>query len=183
MTRGGVKNKIYFGSMVLLVMCVSMFGYVFKKLSASNQVLIEQLNVSKKEEAKLKDEQESFIRAQNDLAKLARESIKPQNFFSQDISLVKEIERLEQIAGNVGVTMTLTGISGTLKTATKATTRSEIYQIPYNLRLEGSLDGVVAFMEYLENLEYITSVGTVGLSTSDNLSVIANLTANFYLTK
>ena len=177
------KNKIYFAVFVWLILCFVMFGWIFKRLSASNQLLLDNIMALKIEEATLKAEKESFIAGKNDLERLSAQKIQPENFFSRDITLVNELRRLEQIANDLGITMGLSGISGTLKSASKAKTKAEIFQIPYSIGLNGPLSKVVSFIEYLENLEYITSINKAGVSAADKGNINAGLTATFYLKK
>ena len=173
------KNKIYMAVFFWLVASGVMFGYLFDKFGSSNQTLIEEMSSLKKQEAMLQAEKQSFIEAQNDLSQIENAKLKPEQFFSQDITLVNEIRRLESIARDIGVEMELTGISGTLKNATKAGTKSEIYQIPYVISLKGPLSKAVAFMEYLENLEFITKTGQVNFSAAGKGEV--NVTFNSFL--
>lgn len=177
------KNKIYFAVFAWLILCFVMLGWIFKRLDASNQLLLDKIMALKTEEATLKAEKESFIAGKNDLERLSAQKIQPENFFSRDITLVNELRRLEQIASDLGVSMSLSGISGTLKSATRAKTQTEIFQIPYGIGLGGPLPKVVSFMEFLENLEYITSISKATVSAADKGSVNASLTATFYLKK
>lgn len=177
------KNKIYLVVFVWIILSLAISYFVFKKLGASNQTVLDEIGVLKKDEARLEAERQSFLQAKDDLEKLAAEKIQPENFFSQDITLVNEIRRLEKLAQDLGLKLTLSGISGTLKTATKAGTNSEIFQIPYSIQVQGNLDKVVSFLEYLENLEYITAVNVGTLSAADGQAVNASFNAAFYLKK
>jgi len=181
--QNSTKNKIYFAIFIWLLISFLMFGWVFKRMNASNKSLLDTLMTLKIDEAKLQAEKASFIAAQKDLERLSLQKIQPETFFSQDVTLVNELRRLESIAADLGITMNLGGISGTLKTAAKAKTKSQIFQIPYSIGLVGPLAKVVSFMEYLENLEYINTVSMVNISGSDQENISANFTAAFYLKK
>ena len=79
--------------------------------------------------------------------------------------------------------MQLSGVSGTINTAPKAKTTTALVVIPYSISLSGSLQDVLNFIETLENLSFITNVGSVSIAAADSGSVSAGLTANFYLRK
>lgn len=177
------KNKIYMAVFFWLLGSGIMFGYLFKKIDSSNQTLIQEMSGLKRQEANLEAEKKSFIEAQNDLGQIENEKLKPEQFFSQDVTLVNEIRRLESIARDIGIEMELSGISGTLKNATKAGAKSEIFQIPYIISLKGPLSKVVAFMEYMENLEFITKTGQVNLSAAGKGEVNVTFNSFLYLKK
>ncbi|MEK7618486.1 MAG: hypothetical protein AAB410_05070 [Patescibacteria group bacterium] len=177
------KNKIYFAIFVWAVLCFACFGFIFKKLNASNIASLDRIAVLKKERSELEAEKASFLQGKNDLEKLSLQAIQPESFFSRDITLVNEIRRLEQISRDLNLIMNLSGVSGTLKSAKRAATKAEIYQIPFTISAQGSQANIVSFMEYLENLEFLTSVGTVSISSASEGKINTTFTASFYLKK
>ncbi|KXK30246.1 MAG: hypothetical protein UZ12_BCD005000603 [Bacteroidetes bacterium OLB12] len=182
--RNSEKNKIYFAVFIWLALCLAAFGFLFKKLNASNIVALEEITALKKQKGVLEAEKESYTLAKNDLQKLSAEKIQPENFFSRDITLVNEIRRLEGIAKDLKIDMNLSGVAGTLRTLRPAGgVKSEIFQIPFTMNVKGSLASVVSFMEYLENLEFLTSVNNVNISSAGQGGVNANFSAVFYLKK
>ncbi len=172
--KNSAKNKIFLGIFVWLILCFIMFGWVFKKFRLSNQVILESLAVLKKEEAILEAERQSFLQARNDLDKLSKAALQPTDFFSKDITL-------ENIAKDLSVQMNLSGVSGTTKSGQAAGTKTDMIRIPFSLSLQGSLANVVSFMEYLENLEFITPVQTVSINSGGVNNVAAALSASFYV--
>lgn len=181
--NNSAKNKIYFAIFVWAVLAFACFGFVFKKLTASNIASLDRIAVLKKEQSELEAEKASFLQGKHDLEKLSLQAIQPESFFSRDITLVNEIRRLEQIARDLNLVMNLSGVSGTLKSAKRAPTKAEIYQIPFTINVQGSQANVVSFMEYLENLEFLTSVGTVAISSAAEGAINTTFTASFYLKK
>ena len=181
--RGSAKNKIFFYLFVWVVLCSGMFFWVFKNMTVSNQASLDETMTLKKEEALLEAQKQSFIQAKNDLAKLKSYEIQPEDFFSKDVTLVNEIRRLEAVSQTLSLNTTFSGISGTLKTAVKAPTKSSIVKIPFNINTKGTLANTVAFMEYLENLEFMTSVNLASVSSAGEGEVNASFSAAFYLKK
>ncbi|MBI3231837.1 MAG: hypothetical protein HYZ51_02015 [Candidatus Doudnabacteria bacterium] len=181
--NNSAKSKIYFAVFVWAALSFVMFGLIFKKLNASNFESLERIRALKKEQAILEVEKASFLQGKNDLEQLSSESIQPGDFFSKDITLVNEIRRLENIARDLNIQMNLSGISGTLKSAKRAGTKAEIYQIPFTISAQGPLASIVSFMEYLENLEFLTSVNAVSISLAGEGKVSAMFSASFYLKK
>lgn len=181
--QSSIKNNIYFAIFSWLLIIAVFLGYAFKKIESSNHARLEELRLLKMEEARLQAEKQSYELAKNDLASITLKELQPEDFFSQDVTLVNEIRRLEKIAQDLGVEMGLSGISGTLKTAWKHTGASEIYLIPFNVSLSGSLADIVSFMEYFENLEFITSVGSANFSSAGSGKLNASFAAGFYIRK
>jgi len=182
--RNSVKSKIYLAIFIWLVFCFVAFGFLFKKLNASSAAALDEITLLKRQKALLEAEKASYIQAKNDLEKLSDEKIQPENFFSRDITLVNEIRRLEGIAGELKIDMSLAGVAGTLKSLRPAVgIKSGIYQIPFIIHTKGSLAATVSFMEYLENLEFLTSVNTAAISSGGANGVNSTLTAAFYLKK
>jgi Tfp pilus assembly protein PilO len=128
----------------------------------------------------LKAQDASYRQSQKDLKDMAAQQYQPDNFFSQDITLVKEIEELEALGQTSGVTLTLNGISGTINTVPKAKAQGELFTVPYSISVSGPYNKVVDFIETLENLDFITPLGTLSLSSSGG-TVSASMSASFYI--
>jgi len=181
MNKFSAKNKIYVAAAVWLISCGLMFGYFFKILARSNESAVVEILQQKKDLASLQAERDSFERARSDLKMLAGEAYQPEAFFSRDITLVKEIEVLENLGKQLDVKLSLSGLSGTTKTAPKAKTQGAIVIVPYNIILQGSFEKIVDFIETLENLDFITNIGGLSLSAGSGGTVTLNFTSNFYL--
>ena len=183
MHKVSVKNKLISACLVWVVLCFIMFGFVFPKQQKNSLSIITQLKDLKSQQLVLEAEKNNYLEAKNDLDKLVKAEIAPKDFFSKNITLVSEIKKLENLASELGIKLTLSGISGTLQSATRAKTVSEIFSIPYTINLEGPLDKTISYIEYLENLEFINSIGQMDISAGDKGVVLVNLSANFYIIK
>lgn len=181
MNKFPAKNKIILTTFFWLVFCCAMVFYGFKIVETGNTQLLFQISEAKKEQGFLKAERDSFVLAQKDLENLKAEKLQPENFFSQDTSLVNELEFLENLQNELGVKISVSGVSGTSKTAAKAKTQSEIVTIPYSINVTGSFSRVVDFIEVLENLPFASSVNSLSFSVADQNQVNASIGASFYL--
>lgn len=181
--RLSAKNKIIIIGILLVVLSLLNFTYFFKILDASNQKILDSMAKDKKGLAVLLAEQQSEAQAQYDLQELAKKPLQPEDFFSRDITLVNEIKILENLEEKLGVKMSLSGVSGTIKSAAPANTVTPLVVIPYNIGVTGSLNRVVDFIETLENLNFVTNVSNISLSSADQGNVSAGMTASFYLRK
>jgi hypothetical protein len=176
------KNKIIIALIIWLAASAFVFAYLFKMFDQANQDIIGKIAEQKKQLFALQAQQESFKLAQQDLKNLANKPVQPDNFFSQDVTLVKEIMTLENLGEKLNVNFSLNGLSGTIKNAPKVTSLSGLVSVPYGISLNGSFPRVVDFIETMENLNFITHLTSLNMSASgDNVS--ANLTAIFYLRK
>ncbi len=177
------KNKIYVGVAVWVVACASMFMYFFHILDNSNQLLVSNIGDKRHILSVIKAERDSYQKAKKDLQELQSKPIQPDSFFSKDVTLVNEIRTIEQLGKDLDVAVTLTGVSGTAQSAAKAKTSSSLAAIPCNLTVVGDFSHTVAFVESLENLDFITNVSTVNVSGAANSKVNITLGANFYIKK
>jgi Tfp pilus assembly protein PilO len=178
------KTKIYLWFAVWAALTGLVLGYVFKGMDQANQNILAEISKAQAEKGVLAAERDSYNQAKQDLAAMQKKNLQPQDFFSQDVTLVAEIKTLEALGEKLNVTFDLSGLSGTVKTVPKANTLSAILAVPYSISLKGTFGNVVAFIETMENLDFITTLNSVSLaagSGKDSDLVIANLTANFYL--
>ncbi len=177
------KNRILILCAVWLIFSLLMFMYGFKIFDEANQKTLDSMADDRKNLAILENENLSFKQTQADLQKMAGEALQPQDFFSQDISLVKELQVLENLAGKYAVDMQLSGVAGTIDSLPQAPTQTSLAVVPFGISLRGDLGSVVNFIENLENLGFITNVNGLTISSGDKNVVSVNLSANFYLRK
>lgn len=175
------KYKTYAAAVAWLALCAVMFSYAFGILDSSNRRIVSQITEQQKSLTALQAERDSYIKAQADVAKMKSLSIQPQDFFNKDITLVKEIETLENWSKLLGVTLNLSGLSGTIKTAPKVKSLTEIFSLPYSISLSGPYTQVVNFLEVLEHLPFITNISNLNLSGATGDAVNASFAASFYL--
>ncbi len=180
MNKFSAKNKIIVLLIAWLAVIFVMVSYVFKILDNANNTALDNMSQDRQNLAVVQAEDQSFKQAQSDLKKLAEQPLQPADFFSRDITLVKELEILENLQQKYGVQMDLSGVSGTVNNLTPAPTKSQIVVAPYGISLTGSLVQVTNFIEALENVSFVTDINGLTISLSQN-TVAANLSANFYL--
>lgn len=176
-------TKIYLTLVIWLGLCVFMFVYGFNILGGSN--LAAQANISREKSQllALQAQQQSYILSQKDLQQMQAKNIQPDDFFSVDITLVKEIETLESLGKSLGVQLTLGGISGTISTLPTGKAEEELYILPYSIGVSGSLGKTVDFIETLENLGFITTLNSLSIASMPDGNVNATMSANFYIRK
>lgn len=180
MPNMSAKNKIYIVACAWLVLCAAMFLYLFKILDEKNLAAIDAISGQQKELAQLEAEESSFKKAKSDLAKFATETYQPRDLFSRDITLVNQLRILEALAQKLNVKISLSGVSGTVKTVPKTTISGEVLYVPYSMGINGSFANVLSFLESLENLSFVTDIGVLNLSGTGN-NISAGFSANFYL--
>jgi hypothetical protein len=160
-----------------------MFLNFFKIMDGQNQVLLDSMAKDRQSLLVLEAQDQSFKQAQGDLDKMAAQPLQPNNFFSKDINFVIEIQTLENLSQKYGVTMQLGGVSGTVNSAPKATTASNIALIPYSIVLSGTLQQCVNFIENLENLSFASPVNAISVSAGTQGQINVSLASDFYLLK
>ncbi len=181
MQKYSFNYKIYLAAAVWLILCALMYFYFFGLFDKSTNAILDNIWKQSKELKLLKAEQDSYRLAKEDLEKINTKSLKPEDFFSKDITLVKEIKVLETLGDKYGVDMGFSGVSGIANAAPKAKTISDIAIVPYSISLQGTFANVVNAIEALENLDFITNLSALSASTGlgDNINV--SLNASFYL--
>src|SRR6266404_494000 len=157
MKNFSARNKIIVLSLVWLGLSASMFLYFFNILDSSNSATVLAMAKQQQELLFLQAQDQSYQQAKLDLRKLAQESIQPGDFFSQDITLVKEIETLESLGQKLNLQMQISGVGGTVKSAPKAKTITSLATIPYSISLNGDFASAVGFIETLEHLSFISN--------------------------
>lgn len=175
-----IRTKIYLTVMLWLALCAGMFLYGFKILDQSNRTALTQISKKKDQLLALQAEDKNYRLALQDLDEIKNKPIQPQDFFSEDITLVKQLEFLENLGNVRGVSLTLSGISGTIETVPKAATVSPLYAIPVTISLSGPFSKVVDSIENLENLGFAISLNSLNLSNSGG-TVNAGLNASLYI--
>lgn len=175
------KNKIYVLVATWVVGIALLFLYGFPILDASNETLVNKHAEQQRSLATLQAEVESFKQAQSELDKVVKQKYSPEDLFSQDVSLVQELRTLEELGQKHSVTVSIGGLSGTLKSAQKAKTLSEVFMVPYSLSISGPYENTIAFLEHIEHLRFITTVNSLSMSAISDNEVSLNLNAVFYL--
>jgi Tfp pilus assembly protein PilO len=183
MKKTPAKNKIILLLLVWLILSVAMFMYFFKLLDGQNRATLDSMAQERKDLAALQAQDASFKQAQADLQELAGKPLQPENFFTKDISLVNEIQTLENLAVKYNVKMQISGVAGTIASLSNAGTVTPIGAVPYGINLTGDFFQVVNFIESLEHLSFITNPTNISIGAAEGGNVVASMTANFYLRK
>jgi Tfp pilus assembly protein PilO len=181
MKTTSAKTKIYATLGLWILLCVSMLGYFFGILDKGNQESVNVINTQNRELKSWLAERDSYKAALADLAAMQKQAYQPDDFFGKDVTLVNEIKILQDWATRLGLTLVLSGISGTVQAAPKAQTSTNLATIPFGVSLQGPFDKTLAYLEVLENLSFVVSIHSVSISTVSANSVSMSLNANFYL--
>lgn len=176
------RLKIYVVVGAFIVLALAMFLLVFKSLQSRNAVLSADVADKRQSLEQLLQEQRSFEQGIQDLENLKTRPFQPENLFSRDTRVVKEIQILEDLSKIYSLDMVLQ-ISGTAKEAQKVKSTSELLSVPYTMEITGPFDKVLAFLDSSENLSFISPVKTLNITALEDGGVKATLTADFYLKK
>src|SRR5579872_3671484 len=107
-----IQSKIFLTVVVWLALCGGMFLYGFKVLDGSNRAALADISKQKNQMLSLQAAAESYRLSQKDVQDMAKNNPQPIDFFSSDVTLVKEIETIENLAVARHVVLTLGGIGG-----------------------------------------------------------------------
>jgi hypothetical protein len=183
MTPLSYKYRIYIAVTLFAIFAIGLFLFGYDIFGNRNAVLAQALTAKTKEYDELEQEQRSFELGQRDLKTLESKPFQPDELFSKDTKVVKEIKTLETIAAEQGIDFKLQ-VSGTSKDAKKVEkTKRELFAVPYTVTLEGSYEAVMKFMESIEHLNFATHVTGVSINALKGDQVRAVLTAQFYIKK
>jgi Tfp pilus assembly protein PilO len=178
------KNKIIVSTTLLIVTYLALFGYVFPMVDKKNEAQIAKVTEKKTEYQNLLSEKKSFELGQRDLKLIASKAYQPKDLFNTDKFLVNAVEQLEQAArlSDVSFALQVAGKTDSI-TAKGQKTASGLVIIPYSMDVKGSFGNVVAFMERLEHMPFITHSQGVDLSNQPNNQVGALIKAQFFIRK
>jgi hypothetical protein len=163
-----------------MIAAVLFFG-VYGNMNTRNQALAEQAAKKNKEYEEVLAEQKSYELGKRDIETLQIKPVHPNELFSQDTKVVKEIQVLESLAKNLGLNLTLR-VSGSAKTAPKLTkATSQIQAVPNSLIVEGPFDKIINFVESVERAPFIAPVKNLAITALPSGSLRAILYPEFYI--
>lgn len=182
-----LQAKIYSYVLALLAVSAFAFFYLFPMLANG---LIQLQNTHKDQLSKIKslDEQVKALQAmQRNLDDIAKMPVQPKDLFapySADVTLVDEIQSLENSAVKTNNTMKIT-INGSAQGAQPYPSASGLVSIPYIINLNGTYPQTVRFLEYLENSFFISPVQQITISRNGDKAGTVNtkITTMFFLQK
>lgn len=158
-----------------------MFTYGYGILEGRNQARLDLVNQKNLELEVLKKEQLTFEQGKKDLATLTEKPYPPQDLFSKDTKVVKEIKILEDLAKSHSLNFSLT-VSGTTKMATKVVGVSgELFFIPYIITVDGAFNNIQKFIEAAEHSSFVTETQQVAITSASEGKARAVLNSVFYL--
>lgn len=180
----GIKQKIYFNTIISILLLGAMFGYIFPKMSKS---LVDLQNSHQSQIIKLKqlnEQAKSLSKMNEDLQAVAAMSIKPADFFTSDATLVNEIKTMEEVAAKTKSVMTLS-ISGTADKALAVSSASGLSQVPYAVTLKTTFPDLIRFIKYMENRYFISPISGLNISGDEDKQggVSATILSSFYIYK
>lgn len=175
-------SKIYIAAVVWLALSGAVFGLIFPKMARS---LVDLQQSHQKQITELNSLQEQALglqKMENDLSQADAQPVKLGSFFTADINLVREVQRLEDISQKTSMAESLT-ISGTADKAAAVQSASGLYQVPYTLSLKGSFPSFVRYLQYLENSYFISPVNGLTINYAGKGQIDATVLANFLIHK
>jgi Tfp pilus assembly protein PilO len=175
------KYKMYSLIAVVLVLALLFFFWLYPMMNAKNQVLADEARAKNKEYTDVLAEQQSYELGKKDLQTLKNKQVQPEELFSQDTKLVKEIEALEQLAQRLGLKFSLQ-VSGSAKNAPKLTkATAQLNSVPYTMNVEGEFDKVIQFTQSLEHMQFVTQAKVVNVIALSLSQVRLTMNAEFYI--
>lgn len=145
------------------VFAAIMFTYGYGILESSNADKLGVVTKLSLEMQGLKKEQIIFEQGKKDIATLSEKIFPPQDLFSKDTKVVKEIKILEELAKQNGLEFDLQ-ISGSTKTATKVPgITGELYLVPYSVTITGSFNNIQKYIEAAEHTSFINQTQDISI--------------------
>jgi hypothetical protein len=175
------KYKIYALLAAIVAASLIFFVFIYGWMNQRNQAMADSTAAKNQEYAEAVAEQHSYELGKQDLITLQSKSLQPDDLFSQDTKVVKEIKTLETLAHALGIEFTLQ-VSGTAKTAPKlAKATGQIHVVPYTIVLEGDFEKIVNFIETAEHLNFVTQTKAFTITALDSGATRAALSSEFYI--
>lgn len=177
--NGKLKIIILVAGFAVFLVLMFLFGYGI--MGGKNEVLADSYTQRRIELEVLQREQKNFEEGKKELAKLEQAVYPPDELFSRDTKVVKEIKQLEEAAKLYELQMKIS-ISGTTKSATKVPTSSgELFAIPYTITLKGAFANTLLFMQAMEKMPFVTHAKQVDVSVgAENISTTV-IASEFYI--
>ncbi len=177
------KTKIIIVIVGFIIFAVLMFTFGYKILGDKNQTLADGAAEQHKQLEVLQREQRSFEQGKKDLANLKDSAYPPEDLFSSDTKVVKEIQQMEDAAQRYGLEMKLS-VTGTQKTALRVpNTASELYTVPYTLTLDGNFGNAIQFMQAAEHMPFVTHTQNISVKVGDKNKTTTLISSEFFIKK
>lgn len=179
-----VTKKIILIIVAWLVVTAAVFLYVLPKvgdsliaLQNSHQDQINQLSL-------LQAQTKNLTQMQADLDVINKKSIKPDDLFPIDVSLVNQLKFIENIAQQTNNQLTIQ-ITGSENQATPVSgSLSHLLQSPYSIKIVGTFPDAVNFIQQMETSYFISPIAGINMSeATDTKLLTTQILTNAYLRK
>lgn len=181
----GISSKtkiiLLLGGFIVLTLFMFFFGYGI--IAGKNQVTADDVSKRRITLEALQQEQKSFEDGKKDLAKLLVSTYPPDDLFSSDTKVVKEIQQLEEAAQRYNVDLKIS-VTGTTKDAEKVPgVATSLVTVPYNMTLNGSFANIQLFMASTEHLPFVTHAQNISVTVSTGDKTRAVISSEFFIKK
>ena len=181
------KVKIIILVAVFFLFALGMYLFGFGIMASKNQIVSDAIAQQNVELEVLLREQKSFEQGKKDLAILEKSQFPPDELFSSDTKVVKEIQQLEAAAQRYGLDMQIT-VAGTIKEAKAVDgTGSGLLAVPYTLAVKGDFNNILLYMQLAEHMPFVTHSKNLAITVSptgaDGSETKATFNSEFYIKK
>jgi hypothetical protein len=175
--------KIIVAIIILVLISGGMFLYGFGIMASKNEVIASTIAQRNIELEVLQREQKSFEQGKKDLSLLEKSEFPPDELFSSDTKVVKEIQTLETSAKKYDIELSIQ-VSGSLKEAKPvAGTNSALVAIPYTMTLKGKFENILLFVQSTERMPFITHILNLSIVADEDDKTLATIASEFYIKK
>ncbi len=175
------RIKLFITMIIFGIFAGWMFLYGYGIMENKNLTKLDSVNKKNLEIEVLKKEQLTYEHGKKYIATLSEKPFPPQDLFSKDTKVVKEIRTLEDLAKKYGLEFTLE-VSGTTKTAVKATdVGGDLLQVPYTVNVEGPYNNIQKYVEAAEHTAFINQTQSLAIVALEGGKSKASLVSVFYL--
>ena len=134
---------------------------------------------------KLRATTRELQRLQEDLDAINQQPVGPEDFFTHDETLVREIQHVEKLAQETGNEIKI-DISGTADKALQIQSSSTLFQVPYTVTLKGRFDNLVRFMDLMENSYFVSPVSGFNIAinpAATDSTITTSIFSSFFIHK
>lgn len=177
------RIKLFLVIIAFAVFSAVMFLYGYDIVDGRNQARLDLVNQKRLELEILQREQKNFTQGKTDIKDLSEKTFPPQDLFSKDTKVVKEIRVLEELASRYSLDLEI-DVAGSSKTATKVSgVSSELYLVPYTVIVEGAFNNILKYVDAVEHATFINQTKAIQITSLDIGPTRAEFNSEFYLKK
>lgn len=181
MKKISYRAKLFFSIISFAIFVALMFSYGYSLMEASNTSALDEVNKQNLELEVLKKEQKNFEQGKMDLTTLDTKAYPPQDLFSKDTKVVKEIQVLEDLANRYELELNLS-IAGTASSASKVNgVGSDLVTIPVTITIEGAFKNILSFIDASEHTNFVLHTTAIQISAAGKVGSRVTLNSQLYL--